>query len=129
MSLNCTDLMAVIFQILNKQIYECFHAVYMNILVNHVLANKIYRMEINSEQWSKILTLSMKIYRNSTDYFKSVVLNTARLAVQYGCLQSHLVFEVKKILPFLGNNKNPSSRGHLVGKSLIEWFFELMFYL
>ncbi|XP_043278372.1 serine-protein kinase ATM [Venturia canescens] len=113
MVLSCSDLMAIIFQIFGKKTYESYYDTYFGILGN-VLANKNYRLAISPEQWREILNLCWKMYDPSPNNVKSVILEIARTTVHYGCLQSHLLLDVKNILPFLGSIYQSIGSGKMV---------------
>ena len=74
----------------------------MNILLNHVLSSELYRTYLTSDAWQQILSLSMNMYNQRSEISNSILLDTMRMVVQYGCPSSRFLSDVKKILPFLG---------------------------
>ncbi|KAF7996223.1 hypothetical protein HCN44_001855 [Aphidius gifuensis] len=99
--LKIEDLMTFIIQVLSDDIYDLCYPLYMDILVNTVLANRLYRNNLSLEHWQELIKIYKNLYIKKDLTDKPMILSVLRKIIQYGCRQTNLVAHVNNILPFL----------------------------
>ncbi|XP_012270271.1 serine-protein kinase ATM [Orussus abietinus] len=92
----------LVLEIFGNKTYEAYHDTYLTILVMHILPVRLYWPQMSIELWREILKICVDLYNNpSSNMSKSLALDGVQRAAQYGCLQSHLLVHVKRLLSFL----------------------------
>ncbi|KAG7199579.1 hypothetical protein KM043_014186 [Ampulex compressa] len=100
--LKCTDLIPLIFQVLETKQYEHYQETYLAILVTYVLPNRSYHIDILLDQWKELVKLCVKLYKNGSALVnKRSILEALQMSIEYGCLHTDLILDVKKLLPHL----------------------------
>ncbi|XP_066601781.1 serine-protein kinase ATM-like [Prorops nasuta] len=95
-------LIPLILQVLKSNLYDFYHHTYIILLTTHVLPIRTYQIALTSEQWKELLQTLIQLYKYITiDVDKCNLLNGIQIIVQEGCSQSDLLFQVKKMFPFL----------------------------
>lgn len=97
---NFSSLRIAICEILESDRYLHYHDTYMKIFIDYILSIRLYRIQMLPEYWQKFLRICITLYENS-EMNKDLLLKALQKIVHHSFLQSHLLHEIKTILPFL----------------------------
>ena len=105
--LDSFDLLSFFFQVIGSKTYSFGHATYLSVLSCYILSIEIYRNNISGQQWQDLLSICIDCYQDQdSPVRKDKVLDAIQMIVLYGCSLSHLVFKIRKLLPFTGKKKH-----------------------
>ncbi|XP_011642127.1 serine-protein kinase ATM isoform X1 [Pogonomyrmex barbatus] len=98
--LKSSDIIAMILQILDSNIYMHYQETYLGILVKYILPKSINHSNISAEQWRELLNVCTKLYKKT--HLKShIILDALQMIVDYSFLHTNLLPYVKSLLLFL----------------------------
>lgn len=97
--LRSSDIVAIILQILDSNIYVHYQDTYLRILVRYILPKNTNHSNIKTEQWRELLTVCTKLYQKIKSH---IVLDALQMIVDYSLLHTNLFSHVKNLLLFLG---------------------------
>lgn len=94
--------MRMLIKVLESDLCTEHHQKFIDVLVDSLLPKRHYQIHMQHENWSALLAIFVNALENARTC-PAKFLEGLEMVIQFGYLQSHLVLEVKKLLPFLGN--------------------------
>ncbi|XP_014473077.1 PREDICTED: serine-protein kinase ATM [Dinoponera quadriceps] len=120
--LKSNELIPLVLQILDSQLYIHYHDTYLGILVKYILPKNMDYSDITASQWRELLVVCKKLYKKMQPK-KHIVLDALQMIVEYSFSHTNLLADVKDLPLFLenifGDTKNTND------EQLIESFYKL----
>lgn len=102
--LKCNDIMPLILQVLGTDIYKYYYDTYINVLISYILPFRIYQINMLPKYWEELLKICKNLYNHMSSVIsKRTVLDALQMIIEYGCLHTNLILNIKELLSFLEN--------------------------
>ncbi|XP_011154175.2 serine-protein kinase ATM [Harpegnathos saltator] len=119
--LKSSEIVPLILQILDSDLYIHYQDTYLGILVKYILPKNIKHSDITAKQWRELFMVCGKLYKKI--YLKKhIVLDALRMIVEYSFSHANLLPDVKNSLLFLEDILEDIKTNN---EQLIESFYKL----